>query len=179
MSARNQKEAKPRVLAVASIGGHWIQLLRIVRPMCGRFDVTFCSTHPRCAAMVAAHRFHLIPDFNRKNIWRVFSAIGGIARMLRRERPEAVISTGAAPGLAVILVARLMGIRTIWVDSVANVEHPSACGKVAMRIASRAYTQWPHLAREGRLIYAGNVFGDAESKVFGDAEGSDSPTNSL
>lgn len=159
----SENTEKPRVLAVASIGGHWIQLLRIARPLCDSFDVAFCSTHPRCAVMVEGHRFHLIPDFNRRNAWRALSAIRGIAGILRRERPTVVISTGAAPGLAVILIARLMGIRTVWIDSIANVEHLSASGKIATRIASRTYTQWPHLSVPGRIHYAGSVFGDNEA----------------
>ena len=34
-----------KILAVASIGGHWVQLLRIARPLEERYEVVYMSTH--------------------------------------------------------------------------------------------------------------------------------------
>lgn len=40
-----------KILAVASIGGHWVQLLRIARPLEKRYEVVYMSTHPKCKSM--------------------------------------------------------------------------------------------------------------------------------
>ncbi|MDE5594558.1 MAG: hypothetical protein K2I89_03170 [Muribaculaceae bacterium] len=68
----------------------------------------------------------------------------------------AVISTGAAPGFAALMAARVCGVKTIWIDSIANVQRLSASGRIARMFVSRIYTQWPALADE-KVIYAGNV----------------------
>jgi UDP-N-acetylglucosamine:LPS N-acetylglucosamine transferase len=74
-----------------------------------------------------------------------------------RTRPDVVISTGAAPGLFGILFGRLVGARTIWIDSIANAEKLSLSGRIASRIAHIALTQWPHLAATRRPSYRGSI----------------------
>jgi len=73
-----------------------------------------------------------------------------------RERPSVVVSTGAAPGYLAIRCARLMGARTLWIDSVANIEELSMSGRLASTTADLCLTQWPHLADE-RIRYLGAV----------------------
>ena len=80
--------------------------------------------------------------------------------MIRQEKPDAIITTGAAPGLVFLLAGKLLGRKTIWIDSIANVEHLSASGRMASKFVSRTYTQWKDLAT-GKIQYAGNVFGNA------------------
>ncbi|HVH03936.1 MAG TPA: hypothetical protein VM891_13525 [Amaricoccus sp.] len=59
-----------------------------------------------------------------------------------------VVTTGAAPGLvALALAKRLCGSRTVWIDSIANVEELSTSGTHARRVADVWLTQWEHLAR--------------------------------
>ncbi|WP_072545175.1 glycosyltransferase family protein [Mediterranea massiliensis] len=147
------------ILAVASIGGHWIQLLRIVKPLEAQYEVVYMSTHPKCKSMVKNCRFHTIIDFSRWDIWKIIPASFNICFILIKERPSTIITTGAAPGLITIALGRLLGIKTIWIDSVANVATMSTSGKLARKLANYVYTQWPELAT-GRVHYAGNIFGD-------------------
>ncbi len=148
-----------KILAVASIGGHWIQLLRIAKGLEADFDVVYCCTHDKCATMVSGHTFHKIDDFSRWNAWKLPFALWKLIRIIRQEKPSAVFTTGAAPGLTALLAAKLCRVKTIWIDSVANVETLSASGKMARRFADRVYTQWENLSDSDRIIYAGNIFG--------------------
>ena len=149
-----------KIFAAASLGGHWKQLLRITRPLEERYKVVYASNHPKCATMIGEGAgFYVIQDFSRNDAWRLLPAFFRIFRILRREHPDAVLSTGAAPGLACLLVAWLLRYKTIWVDSIANAAHLSASGRIARKFASRVYTQWPDLADE-RVKYAGTVWGE-------------------
>ena len=67
-----------------------------------------------------------------------------------------MVSTGAAPGYLAIRFARMMGARTVWIDSVANVEELSMSGRMASETADLCLTQWPHLA-QGQIRYLGAV----------------------
>ena len=147
-----------KIITVASIGGHWVQLLRIAKPLEEHYEVVYMSTHPKCKSMIGNHRFHTIMDFSRWNAWKMLPAFFLILAFLLKERPVAIITTGAAPGLLTIIVGRMIGINTIWIDSVANVQTMSACGKFARNLANHVYTQWPELATE-RVHYVGNIFG--------------------
>jgi len=149
---------KKKILAVASIGGHWIQMLRIAKPLEQQYAVVYMSTHPKCATMVEGREFHVMRDFSRWDAWKLIPEFFHQMKVLHKVRPAAVITTGAAPGLVCLFVARLCGIKTIWIDSVANAEHPSASGRIAAKFATQCYTQWPYEASE-KFKYAGNIFG--------------------
>jgi hypothetical protein len=50
-----------------------------------------------------------------------------------------------------------MGSKTIWIDSIANVESMSMTGQKVGRFADMWLTQWPHLARPEGPFYVGAV----------------------
>jgi hypothetical protein len=52
----------------------------------------------------------------------------------------------------------MLGARTVWLDSIANVEILSRAGRLAGPIADLWLTQWPHLASEEGPHCAGSVF---------------------
>lgn len=155
---KDRVKARIKVMAVASIGGHWVQLLRITAGLGDDYDFCYCSTHERCATMVDGCTFHKINDFSRWDAWKLPGQLVKLLRLIRRERPDVLLTTGAAPGLAAVVAARMCGVKTIWVDSIANVESMSASGRIARRFADRVFTQWPHLADGTTTVYAGNVF---------------------
>lgn len=141
--------AKRKLIALASGGGHWVQLLRL-RPAFEGFETIFVSMAEDYRDQVPGSRYHTVPDahrFDLKSFVPVF--LRAIAIMLR-ERPQAVVTTGSAPMLAFILLGRLMGCRTLWIDSIANAERMSSSGRLAKRLAHRCISQWPDVAaREG------------------------------
>jgi len=78
-------------------------------------------------------------------------------KIFRKEKPNAVITTGAAPGLITLFAAKLFGIKTFWIDSVANVQCLSLSGRIASKFVTQTYTQWSDLATD-KILYAGNIF---------------------
>jgi UDP-N-acetylglucosamine:LPS N-acetylglucosamine transferase len=74
-----------------------------------------------------------------------------------RQRPDWVVTTGAAPGYFALVAGKLLGARTIWIDSVANVEELSLAGRKARRWATHWLTQWPQLASPSGPTYLGSV----------------------
>ena len=149
-------------MAIASIGGHWVQLLRIARPMEEKYEMVYVSNHPKCATMVEGQIFYQTADFSRSDAWRLIPSFFKAVKMIRKENPEAIITTGAAPGLIFLLAGWILRKKTIWIDSIANAEHLSASGRMASRFASRTYTQWKDLAND-RIFYAGNILGTLNS----------------
>lgn len=136
---------KPKVVAVSSGGGHWIQLLRLT-PALADCDVTFATVERGYRADVGAAKFRVVLDANRWSKLRLLRAAWSVLWVLLRERPDVVLSTGAAPGYFAISLGKKLGARTIWVDSLANVEALSLSGQRAGRCADLWLTQWPHLA---------------------------------
>jgi UDP-N-acetylglucosamine:LPS N-acetylglucosamine transferase len=150
------KEKKTRVLAVSSGGGHWIQLLRL-RPAFAGTDVVFASVGESRAADVAPALYRSIPDANRAQKIKLLWLLLRLFWLVVRLRPDVVISTGAAPGYFAVRIGRMMGARTLFLDSIANAEELSLSANLAKRHCDLVLTQWPHLADHDRPGYRGSV----------------------
>lgn len=146
-----------KVLAVASAGGHWIQLLRL-QPAWLDCDVAFLSTDPSVESMIdGPARFYAVTEASRWEKLKLLKSAAQVALVLLRERPDVVITTGAAAGYFAILFGRILKCRTIWIDSIANAEEISLSGKKAAKYAHVFLTQWPDLKRSDRPDYWGSV----------------------
>jgi UDP-N-acetylglucosamine:LPS N-acetylglucosamine transferase len=147
----------PRVLVIASGGGHWVQMRRI-RPAFEGFEVAYASVHADYAEELPGKRFYLLKDITRMNLGALMTLVPQLIRIMLTERPDIVITTGSAPGLVGLAVARFTTrARTIWIDSIANCEHMSTSGRHARRFAHLWLTQWPELAVPGGPTYWGAV----------------------
>lgn len=144
-----------KILAIASAGGHWIQLLRLMPAFEGK-EVIFMSTHNSFSETVKGHDFFVVPDASRWNKLRLIYMGFVMVRLVVRIKPDLIVTTGAAPGLMGILAGKIVGARAIWIDSIANVEKISLSGRIALLFADRTYTQWPNLATN-RIYFNGNV----------------------
>lgn len=144
-----------RILAIASKGGHWIQLLRITKAFTDT-ETTYVSTNSNLAETVEGHRFYTVPDGNRNSILRLSHTFFLMIKIIRKTKPDTIITTGSAPALMGIIAGSLTGKKTIWIDSIANVERVSMSGRIAHYFANRVYTQWPNLANS-KFIFRGNI----------------------
>lgn len=145
-----------RVLAVSSGGGHWVQLRRLVPAFEGH-EVVYVTINPTYRQDVPNARVHIVSDATRWDRLGVVRLALQILWILMRERPHAVVSTGAAPGCFAIIFGRLLGARTVWLDSLANVEQMSLSGAMVRRYSQLWLTQWPHLAEADGPEFAGTV----------------------
>lgn len=145
-----------KVLAVASGGGHWTQMMQLKEIFAG-CDVAFVGVKEMYRAEAQPHRFYAIPDVSRLHKWTIALALARLLFILLRERPAVIITTGSAPGMLALRLGKLLGARTVWIDSIANVEQMSFSGTQARKCADLWLTQWPHLARPDGPTYLGSV----------------------
>ena len=146
-----------KVMAVASGGGHWVELRRLMPAFAGA-EVFYVSTDAAADADLAPARYYAVRNVTRKNRLGFAVIVRQIWRVLRAERPELVITTGAAPGLVALALAKLLcGSRTVWIDTVANSEKMTLSGRLARPVADAWLVQWPHLARPGGPEFWGAV----------------------
>lgn len=155
--------ARKKVLVISSGGGHWVQLLRL-EPALEGHEALFATTRPSYASDVRENRFVTVPDCNRWNKLKVLKSAFNILYLIVRENPDAILSTGAAPGYLAIRIGKALRKRTIWVDSIANAEELSLSGIKAGRYADHWITQWEHLSSSQGPAFYGNVLGDELTK---------------
>src|SRR4051794_37056332 len=134
-----------KLLALASGGGHWIELLRL-RPAFSAFDVVYVSTIANYAETVSPHRYYTVPDASRLSPRAFLPGSVRAISIIFRERPHAIVTTGSAPMLPFLVLGRLMGARTLWIESIASSEHMSLSGRIAKHLAHACISQWPEVA---------------------------------
>lgn len=163
LSTNSDRKTKCRVLAVSSGGGHWLELLRLA-PAFDQCEVTYATVSEAYRAQAPSPNFEIVPDATRWNKFGAMIAAWQIFRLLRRTRPHVVISTGALPGYFAVRFGKLLGARTIWLDSFANAEELSLAGRLAGKWADLWLTQWPEVSQLRGPHYSGAVF-DVDRQV--------------
>ena len=145
-----------KILAVSSGGGHWIELLRVMKAFTGarRYFVTVQKEY---RDDIPGDRLFVLNDATRWNKLALLLMSVRLLLIIMWVRPDVLITTGAAPGYFAVRFCKWLGARTIWLDSIANVDELSLSGRMAGKYVDLWLTQWRHLAHEGGPEYAGAV----------------------
>jgi beta-1,4-N-acetylglucosaminyltransferase len=156
------ERSRPDLLLVCSTGGHLHQLVAL-RPAWEDFTrvwVTFDRGDAR--SLLAGERvLHAYGPTNR-SVRNLLRNIPLAFRVLRRERPRVILTTGAGVAVPFAWVGRLFGARVVYVESLTRIESPSLSLRLAKPVTSSIYVQWPEL-REAlpQARYSGSVLDSA------------------
>lgn len=149
---------KGKVLAVSSPGGHWVQLNKIMNQLEDQYHIVYAS--PRGQYKVVqqdARVIHNIMDASADTKLKLLPLALQLFILVLKERPATIISTGAAPGAIAILLGKMLGIKTIWIDSIANVHTLSRSGRMVKKYADIVLTQWSELSDGDKIQYKGSI----------------------
>lgn len=148
---------KPRKICLASsVGGHLQELLQL-QPVYERHPHFYVVNGRLMLPEPMVGRTYFIRHSERDllALWNVVEAV----RIFRRERPTHLISTGAGLAVPLALVARLCGVKVMFIETFAAIERPTLTGRILYRLANRFVYQWPALGRfYPSARYAGTIF---------------------
>lgn len=156
MKQNKRKSKKKSILAVASAGGHWTQLI-ILSKAFEHCDVHYVSTKLNLSAIETHANVSVVNDADLSNKFKLIPLSLQVAILMIKKRPDVVISTGAAPGFFAVLFGKLIGAKTIWIDSMANYSKLSVSGEYASKFCDVCLTQWPALARQENIKHSGSL----------------------
>lgn len=134
-----------KICIVSSCGGHLTEV-RCLKPAYESYDHFYVLNDKAHLPPDMQDRTHFIRHSERDlifllNLWEAF-------RILRNERPNVILSTGAGPAVPLALVGRFVfGARVIFVETIARIERPSLSGRIMYWLAHDFYYQWTPLQR--------------------------------
>ncbi len=140
----------PRALLVCSTGGHLAQLL-LLRPWWSRTDrawVTFDRADAR--SHLASERTWWAHHPTTRNIPNLLRNLVLARRVLRTEKPDVVVSNGAGVAVPFLVLARLRGIKTVYVEVFDRVDSPTLTGRMCRPFTDLFCVQWPEQQRHYR-----------------------------
>jgi UDP-N-acetylglucosamine:LPS N-acetylglucosamine transferase len=132
-----------RVLFVTSNGGHLDQLARL-RPWWSDHDRTWVVfDKPDVRSVLAGER--RIDAFHptTRNLPNALRNMRLAWSVLREERPDVVISTGAGVAVPFFVLARLFAIPTVFLEVYDRIEMPTLTGRMVSRFSNAFLVQWP------------------------------------
>jgi len=147
-----------KICLVASAGGHMSQLLKLTDSWQGYEACCVTTTDFVQGKLQKYGKAYTVGECNRQSTIRVFKVLVRCICVILRERPDVVISTGAAAGCIMCFLGKLLGAKVIWIDSITNVERISLSGRMIRHIADLFLVQWPELAEQySNVEYVGTV----------------------
>jgi beta-1,4-N-acetylglucosaminyltransferase len=79
-------------------------------------------------------------------------------RIIEREKPDLVVSTGASIAVNFAIAAKLSGCKYMFIESLSRPRRLSMSGKLVYLLCDELYVQWPDISkRYKKAIYAGCV----------------------
>lgn len=145
-----------KILLVASPGGHFVQLSLIAEKMAGNQRVVV-GTYDKAPSFMHCEKYYKIADFSRTDAYKASFVSLSAIKILLSEKPDLVVTTGAAPGLIFAFLAKLLGKKAVWIDSIANSKQLSLSGKLARKFGIKVLSQWKPVAEQNGLEYQGRV----------------------
>ena len=145
-----------KILAIASEGHHWVELLRL-RPAFENLAVIYVTTHAKYESMVEGAPFRAVIEATRDTKVRTLVLFLQVLWIVLRDRPTVIVTTGASPGYLAIRIGKWFGLKTLWIDSMAESEGLSPLCRLASKHANSTLTQWRHLEVSGTVDYRGSV----------------------
>lgn len=145
---RRPPKQTPRryALMVGSSGGHLAQLVAL-RPWWSTYRtrwVTFPTPDALCLleeedVVIAAHpTTRNVPNLLRNAVLAF--------RMLRRERPDVIVSSGAGVAVPFFVLGKAMGIPTVYLEVFDRIDTPTLTGRLCRPFTDRMLVQWDEQA---------------------------------
>ena len=130
-----------KICLVCSHGGHLTEILHLEEAFEGH--ETFFITYDSPRTRTLGHKYLL------KNIGTnplvMAQASFSIFRILRKEKPRLIISTGAEIAIPAFYLAKLLRIKTIFIESWTRVDQPTGTGKIVYPCSDVFLVQWQQL----------------------------------
>lgn len=132
----------PKIALVTSSGGHLSQLHMLQETIApyDHFWVTFDKPDAN-TLLKGEDVHHCYYPTNRnvkntlKNAWLAF-------KLIRKERPSVIISTGAAVAVPFFYIGKLFGCKLIYIEIFDRIDAPTLTGKLVNPICDTMIVQW-------------------------------------
>jgi beta-1,4-N-acetylglucosaminyltransferase len=138
-----------RLMLIASSGGHIFEMfcLRSFWQDKDRFWVSFPTSDAQ----------YLLKD-EKEVYWAAYPTVRSVAnlvrnlvlaqRLLRKNRPDMILTTGSGVAAPFIWFAKLMGIPTVFVESITRITELSLTARMVKPFVTRMLVQWPELVHQ-------------------------------
>lgn len=139
--------AKRHVLLVGSSGGHLTQLWALEPWWRGWQRTWVCFDTPDATSLLADEHVEWAHHPTTRNIPNLLRNAYLAMRLLRKSRPDLVVSTGAGVALPFFVLARLYGIPTAYIEVYDRLDSATLTGRLCRPFSTLMCVQWDEQLR--------------------------------
>lgn len=148
-----------KICLVGSSGGHLTHLY-MLKPFWQnkeRFWVTFDKEDAR--SILADEKFYPCFFPTNRNIKNLIRNSYLAVKILLKEKPDIIISSGAAVAVPFFYIGKLFGAKTIYIEVFDRIDKPTLTGKLVYPITDRFIVQWEEMKEVyPKAINLGSIF---------------------
>lgn len=135
-----------KILLISSTGGHFNALQKLN---------SFWRKHECCwvtfktnstESILAGEKVYWAYGPTNRNIPNLLRNLYLAYKVIREEQPQLVMSTGAGIAVPFIILAKLCGIKTVFIESFTRVRELSLSARLVLPFIDALYVQWQELA---------------------------------
>ncbi|BBI26222.1 TPA: UDP-N-acetylglucosamine--LPS N-acetylglucosamine transferase [Enterococcus faecium] len=148
-----------KICLVGSSGGHLthLYLLKNFWEKEERFWVTFDKEDSR--SMLKDERFFPCYYPTNRNIINLIRNSFLAIRILLKEKPDLIISSGAAVAVPFFYLGKLIGAKTIYIEVFDRIDAPTLTGKLVYPVTDKFIVQWDEMKKVyPKAINLGGIF---------------------
>ena len=153
----SKKEIK--ICLVGSSGGH-LNHLYLLKPFWqdkNRLWVTFDKEDAR--SILSNEKCYYCYFPTNRNIKNLIKNTFLAVRILYKERPDVIISSGAAVAIPFFYLGEIFGAKTVYIEVFDRVDGPTMTGKIVYPVTDRFIVQWEEMKKVyPKAINLGGIF---------------------
>lgn len=148
-----------KIALVGSSGGHLthLYLLKKFWENEDRFWVTFDKTDAK--SILKEERFYSCYYPTNRNVKNTIKNTILAFKILRKEKPDLIISSGAAVAVPFFWLGKLFGAKTVYIEIFDRIDKPTLTGKLVYPVTDKFIVQWEELKKVyPKAINLGGIF---------------------
>ncbi|HFU4137989.1 TPA: PssD/Cps14F family polysaccharide biosynthesis glycosyltransferase [Streptococcus suis] len=148
-----------KVCLVGSSGGHLshLKLLQSYWEDKDRFWVTFDKEDAR--SILETEKVYSCHYPTNRNIKNLIKNTILAFKVLRKEKPDLIISSGAAIAVPFFYIGKLYGAKTVYIEVFDRINSPTLTGKLVYPVTDKFFVQWEEMKKVyPKAINLGGIF---------------------
>ena len=131
-----------KLALVCSHGGHLTEIMYLLDAFEGH--ELFFITYNNFRTKNLDQKKYLLENIGTSPL-KMFKSFFQIGKILIKEKPDTIVSTGSEIAIPTFILAKMLGIKTIFIESWCRVKTKSGTGKIVYHLSDLFLVQWPEL----------------------------------
>ncbi|BDD43009.1 PssD/Cps14F family polysaccharide biosynthesis glycosyltransferase [Streptococcus ruminantium] len=148
-----------KICLVGSSGGH-LAHLNMLKPLWSehsRFWVTFDKEDAR--SILKYEKMYPCYFPTNRNLINLFKNTILAFKILRKEKPDLIISSGAAVAVPFFYIGKIFGAKTVYIEVFDRIDKPTVTGRLVYPIADKFIVQWEEMKKVyPKAVNLGSIF---------------------